>query len=39
LLESSHDSGSTMIMMEKTTAYVSYTFEQKTDKLVMVLSA
>jgi hypothetical protein len=39
LLESSRDSGSSWTMMEETTAYVSYTFKQKTDKLVMVLSA
>lgn len=39
LLESSRDTSSTMTMMGKTTAHVSYTFKQKTDKLVMVLSA
>ncbi|OYV06617.1 MAG: hypothetical protein CFE26_05355 [Verrucomicrobiales bacterium VVV1] len=38
-LESSRGGSSTMTMMGKTTAEVSYTFKQKTDKLVMVLSA
>jgi hypothetical protein len=39
LLESSRDSGSSWTMMEETTASVSYTLKQKTDKLVMVLTA
>jgi len=38
-LESSRGGSSTMTMMGKTTAEVSYTFKQKADKLVMVLSA
>lgn len=37
-LESSRGGSSTMSMMGKTTAEVSYTFKQKADKLVMVLS-
>ncbi len=38
-LESSRGGSSSMTMMGKTTAEVSYTFKQKADKLVMVLSA
>jgi hypothetical protein len=38
-LESSRGGSSSMTMMGKTTAEVSYTFKQKTDMLVMVLSA
>ncbi len=38
-LESARGGSSTMTMMGKTTAEVSYTFKQKADKLVMVLSA
>ncbi len=38
-IESSRGGSSTMTMMGKTTAEVSYTFKQKADKLVMVLSA
>jgi len=38
-LEAARGGSSSMSMMGKTTAEVSYTFKQKTDKLVMVLSA
>jgi hypothetical protein len=37
-LEAARGGSSSMTMMGKTTAEVSYTFKQKTDKLVMVLS-
>lgn len=38
-LESSHGNSSFMSMLGKTTAETSYTFKQKADKLIMVLSA